>query len=318
MHTISFSYSFTYLYKEVHKLDIKQLEYFVTIVDTGNISAAAKSLHMSQPPLSNQMKLLEEELGLTLFTRGSRHIQLTEAGRILYNKACILLELTKSTMEELDSFKKGTTTTLKIGIASSVGNIFLKKWILPFHKANPNIHYEIIEANTYELLEYLKTSHLDCALVRTPFPSMPFKSIPLLEEPLVAVGKKNYFLQDNFPTESTFKENADSITLSDLCHVPILLYRRWENILLNVLKERNLEWNIFCKNDDARTTLMWVNEGLGVGIVPKSATDFANSQVTIIKNITDSTISSSIALVYNPNATHSNAAKEFINFLLSQ
>jgi DNA-binding transcriptional LysR family regulator len=287
-------------------LDLQRLEYFVAIVDAGNITAAAKSLHMSQPPLSNQMKLLEKELELKLFDRGARHIKLTEAGRILYDKAIILLELSKSTLQELDSYKKGTTGTLKIGIASSIGNIFLKKWVLSFHKDNPDIRYEIIEANTYQLLEQLKTSNIDLAIVRTPFPLSSFKSINLLEESIVAVGHKKYF---------THNKNSDSIYLSELCKIPILLYRRWEGILTTYLKEMNLDWEIFCKNDDARTTLMWVNEGLGVGIVPESAADYANTSSTIVKKISDLSLRTSIAVVYNPNIYLSNAAKQFLKCL---
>lgn len=289
-------------------LDLQRLEYFVTIVDTGNISAAAKVLHMSQPPLSNQMKLLEKELDLVLFERGARHIKLTEAGRILYNKATILLELSKSTIQELDSYKKGITGTLKIGIVSSIGNIFLRKWVLSFHRDNPDIRYEIIEANTYQLLEQLKTNNLDLAVVRTPFPLSSFKSIHLLEESIVAVGNKKYFTQN---------PDSDTIRLSELCKMPILLYRRWEGILTSCLKEKNLEWEIFCKNDDARTTLMWVNEGLGVGIVPESAADFAHTGNTIIKKISDLSLHTSIAVVYNPNVYQSLAAKQFLNCLTS-
>ena len=74
-------------------MDLKQLEYFTTIVNEGTISAAAKKLNLSQPPLSAQMKALEQEFGCVLFERGSRKIQLTEAGRILFRHAANLLEL---------------------------------------------------------------------------------------------------------------------------------------------------------------------------------------------------------------------------------
>ena len=74
-------------------MNLKQMEYFVAIVNEGNISTAAKSLHISQPPLSAQMKLLEDELGVVLFERGSRSIFLTEAGKIFYEKALHILHL---------------------------------------------------------------------------------------------------------------------------------------------------------------------------------------------------------------------------------
>ena len=78
-------------------MDLKRLYYFVTVVNEGNISHAAKKLHMSQPPLSTQMRLLEKELSCTLFERGSRQIRLTEAGKLLYERALTMLELSNQT-----------------------------------------------------------------------------------------------------------------------------------------------------------------------------------------------------------------------------
>ena len=80
-------------------MDLKQMEYFITIADAGSISSAAKLLHMSQPPLSIQIKNLEEELGTTLFLRDSRHITLTESGKIFYKRAQGILSLCKATTE---------------------------------------------------------------------------------------------------------------------------------------------------------------------------------------------------------------------------
>lgn len=68
-------------------MDLKQLDYFTAIVDEGSISAAAKKLHISQPPLSTQMKSLERELGAVLFERGLRSITLTDAGKLMYQRA---------------------------------------------------------------------------------------------------------------------------------------------------------------------------------------------------------------------------------------
>lgn len=289
-------------------MDLKQLEYFVTIVNEGNISAAAKRLHMSQPPLSNHMKLLEEEIGCVLFERGSRHIRLNEAGRILYNKAVILLDLSQATLRELESYKKGISGTLRIGVVSSVGNILLSDWILPFHRENPDIHYEIFEANTYQLLEYLKANRLDLVVVRTPFPASSYKCVNLLEEALVAIGNEKFFCDCGSP---------DSITLSELSKKPILLYRRWESILFDMLKQKKITWDIFCKNDDARTTMLWANEGLGVGIVPASAKGFADPLKTIARNISDSSLTSAISLVYNPDTYRSSTAMQFLNYILS-
>lgn len=76
-------------------MDLKQLQSFVTIAQEGSISAAAKKLHISQPPLSQQLKALERELGVVLLERGPRHVQLTDAGQLLYERALGMLELAR-------------------------------------------------------------------------------------------------------------------------------------------------------------------------------------------------------------------------------
>ncbi len=81
-------------------MDIKRLKYFLTIAEEGSITGAAKKLYMFQPPLSQQLKLLEEELEVELFERRNKKIYLTEAGRMLQNRAEQILELTESTLKE--------------------------------------------------------------------------------------------------------------------------------------------------------------------------------------------------------------------------
>ena len=104
-------------------MDLKQLKYFLTVVDERQITAAARKLHMAQPPLSQQMKLLESELGTELFKRGPHHIELTDAGRLLTRRAQQLLALADSTSREIADLCQGLRGTLAIGTISSSGSI---------------------------------------------------------------------------------------------------------------------------------------------------------------------------------------------------
>ena len=98
-------------------MEMKQLEYFCAIVEAGTISGAAKALHMTQPPLSYQMKMLEEELEVQLFLRGTKKITLTEAGAALYERAGSLLKMADITKREV--FKDVTAATIHIGMTPS-------------------------------------------------------------------------------------------------------------------------------------------------------------------------------------------------------
>ena len=97
-------------------MDLKQLEYFVTVINEGTISSAARKLNLSQPPLSAQMKSLEQEIGSQLFFRGPRQIELTEAGRILYERSKDILDLSSRTLQELSDYREGKSGVLRIGI----------------------------------------------------------------------------------------------------------------------------------------------------------------------------------------------------------
>lgn len=158
-------------------MDIKQLKYFYVIAEEGQITSAAKRLHLSQPPLSYQLKNLEDELGVKLVERGSRNIKLTDAGLILYKRAKQILSLTKSTVDELKDFNQGTQGTLSIGTVSSSGASLLDSRLSIFHDKYPFINFEIYEGNTYELLEALTKGIIEIAIVRTPFNNSGINSI---------------------------------------------------------------------------------------------------------------------------------------------
>jgi len=285
-------------------MDIKQLTYFVTIAEEGTITNAANKLHMAQPPLSTQLKVLEDELGIKLIERGARKIKLTDAGKILYKRAKNILEITNSTTKEIEEFRKGVQGTLRLGTISSSGTALLSKRIIEFNKKYPNIKFEIYEGNTYELIEKINSGIIEVGIVRTPFNSKNFECLFLETEPMVAVMSSNY----------NFENKKDEILLDDLKDMPLILYRRFEKILLAEFQELGLEPNIFCVNDDARTTILWAKAGLGIGIVPKSAIDFDFMDNIKYKEISNDTLRTQISAIWIKERYLSMAAKKFLEF----
>ncbi len=95
------------------QMEIRQLVYFVAVAEKGTITEAAKSLHISQPPVSVQLKLLEEELGCVLFDRNTRHMELTEAGQKFYQRASAILEQFDSARREMRDIESGSRGHIK-------------------------------------------------------------------------------------------------------------------------------------------------------------------------------------------------------------
>ncbi|MBC8569994.1 LysR family transcriptional regulator [Zongyangia hominis] len=288
-------------------MDIKQLSYFTAIVEEGNISAAAKRLHLSQPPLSSQMKALEEELGMQLFIRGPRKIMLTPAGELMYKRAKQILALTTDTRRDLEELDHRQHVTLRLGTISSSGAMLLEKRMIAFHEAFPQIRFEIHEGNTYELIESLRAGIIELAVVRTPFAAEGLSCTSLDPEPLVAVGAPRYFAGE-----------GTLVSLAELGEQPLIFYRRFEPLILSAFERVGVQPQVLCKNDDARTTLLWANAGLGVGIVPQTALKIIESADTTYKIIAEPSFTTCITAVYPQSAHLSLAGRQFLRFFAGE
>ncbi len=289
-------------------MNIKQLQYFVTIVESGTITAAARKLGISQPPLSAQMKLLEEELGITLMERGARQVRLTDAGRILYRRAIAIVELTDTTLKELTDFRTGNAGILRLGTVSSCGIGLLKSKMAAFRQKFPDVRFEIYEGNTLDLADKIQNGVIDLAIVRAPFRSEEFSCIFLEEEPMVAVGEEHFFA----------KLPWDSATLSDLAGLPLICYRRWESLIRASFEEEGVRPDIYCLNDDARTSLMWAAAGLGVAIVPRSICSAVSRNGMVYKKIREKGMYTRMAAIRKKGGYCSPLMQEFLMIFSQQ
>ena len=283
-------------------MDIRQLKYFLAIAEEGQITSAAKKLQMAQPPLSQQLKLLEEELGVKLMERKPRSIQLTDAGIILRNRAQQILELTDSTAREITDFVKGLNGTLSIGTVSSSGATLLTESLSKFHKTYSGVKFEIHEGNTFMIIDLLSKGIVEVGIVRTPFNTSNLEYRYAQSEPMIAVMTKEY---DWTTTE-------DTIEVNELMDKPLIIYRRFEQLIRETCLKEGFDPVIFCKNDDARTTLFWANAGLGIGIVPKSALNLANRENLIYKEIRNEALRTQIAAIWIKDKYISSLATKFI------
>ena len=291
-------------------MDIRQLLYFTTIAEEGSISAAAKKLHLSQPPLSYQMKLLEEELHLPLIERSARGIALTEAGRVLYKRAQGILELSELTRKEMLAMASGFTGTLHIGTVSSSGASLLGWRIPAFHQKYPQIGFAIHEGNTFELMEMLESGLIELAIVRTPFHSDQLNCLYLSPEPMIAAGAASFF--------PAGMPSGQPISLELLGHAPVILYRRFEKILLSLCEQKGITPQVFCIADDARTTLMWAEAGLGVAVVPQSAYRIMPHHNMVYGELSEEDLHTRIAAVCKKGCSLSWAAQQFLDIFAQQ
>ncbi len=169
-------------------MELRQLECFAAVVEEGSISAAARKLHMSQPPLSLRMHQLEAECGVTLFVRGARQITLTEAGNLLFRYAREILELETAAGADLESLRRGRRGNIRLGLISSCGCRELYDGIRRFHTSHPDISFVIREGNTFDLQEDIRENRIELAVIRTPYRDASLEHITLRTDPMAAAG----------------------------------------------------------------------------------------------------------------------------------
>lgn len=285
-------------------MNLKQLEYFTAVAQAGSISAAARSLHISQPPLSTQLHLLEEELGTALFERGARSIRLTDAGRTLYTRALSILDLADTAVREVQDIGSGLAGTLSVGTISSCGTALLQTRLPAFCRLCPDVRFEIHEGNTFELIEKLGRGIIELAIVRTPFQTDGLDCLYLREEPMAAAGHPSYF--------AAMPDGP--LSLSDLADTPLIYYRRFDPLFSAAFTREGISPAIFCKNDDARTSLLWADAGLGVALVPLSIVSVIHPDSTAVRVLGDPSLITRIAVIRRRDRYHSAAAGRFFDF----
>ena len=276
-------------------MEIRQLEYFQKIAQTGSINEAARQLNMSQPPLSYQLKLLEQELDVKLFERSRQGVSMTEAGKLLYRRSEELLQFADSA--KLEVAKIGKRQVLRLGMTSTtVGPIMPK--IAAFVEKHPEVRFEVHDGSTYSLSEMLLSGIIDVSVVRTPLQLDKLDNQLVCEEPMIAVSA---------PAAAP----PAGLTLEDLTGTPLILYRRYERFLLDAFHTKGLEPTVLCVCDDARDAMQWAEQGLATAIFPKSMENLCRG--LCIRPIAEEMLNTKILLIWRSGKPPRFIVREFLD-----
>lgn len=212
-------------------------------------------LHMTQPPLSYQLKMLEEELQVPLLVRGTKKITLTEAGKTLYEQAGTLLMLADLTKREV--VKSSQAATLHIGMTPSTVSL-LSDYLLRFSKQHPQVHFDVHEGSTFALKDQLENHVIDLTTLRTPIVLNGCETKTLLKESITAMA---------LPDHPLFAER-DTLSLTELAEQPLILSNRYRKYMLSAFEQAGLFCDIYLTCEDARTAMTMAEKGLALLFCP--------------------------------------------------
>ena len=260
-------------------MEFRVLKYFVTVAEELNITRAAEKLNISQPPLSNQIKNLEDELGTTLFVRGKRHLKLTESGQLLYRHAKEILSLAEKTSNEIKLMGKGMNGTIAIGLVEGSAPDIASKWIESFMKKYPDIKFRIMDGNSDELIERLRSGLINLAVITAPCDQTLLNSFKVGQEKMTA------FMSRENPLSAL---PGDTLDLALLKNQPLIVPSREaiNDMIFNWFREIDSVPRIVCKMDNYLDVAALAGGNVGVSIFPK--TSYVLNQKIVAKEIVNS------------------------------
>lgn len=183
-------------------MDLKQLRAFLTVAETGNMTRAADILHLVQPAISRQIRMLEEDLGVTLFTRQRHGMVMTESGQALVSYARrAMLELDRARAEIGGNAEAGITGLVTLGLLPSTVDILSSELITRMTTLYSGIRVRIVIGYAGTLVRWLESGEIDAALLYGEEQSTNIQTVELVEEPLWVVGPSNNKLRKNKPLE---------------------------------------------------------------------------------------------------------------------
>lgn len=146
-------------------MELRHLRYFIAVAEEQNVTRAAARLHVSQPPLSRQIRDLEDELGVALFDHGAKSVRLTEAGKVFLVEARAVVQRAEKAVQVLKAVASGQEGEIQVGYAPSLTVEILPRALRFFHETNPGVRVRLHDLSTREMVSGLKEGKLNVALL---------------------------------------------------------------------------------------------------------------------------------------------------------
>jgi DNA-binding transcriptional LysR family regulator len=276
-------------------VNLRRLGYFVAVAEELHFGRAAERLHMAQPPLSQQIRRLEAELGVELFRRNRRRVQLTDAGRLLLKRGRPLLAEADRIEELLRRASAGEVGRLRIGFVGTASYVTLPAILRAFHERFPEVELQLEEMPTGPQVAALHAGHLDVGLVRPPVEDPSLRLTPLVKEELLAA------LPDTHPLA-----RLASVPVQALAPEPFILFLREHGTglyddIIAVCHEAGFRPRIVQETHDTQTIVSLVSAGFGVALLPASIANFPRPRV-VYKRLRGPNASLEIALAEHLDA----------------
>ena len=244
-------------------MDIKQLKTFICVANTGSLSAASDRLHLAQPALSRHIKLLEHEIGVELFVRHVKGMDLTEPGKKFLNRVSGLIRQLEQSVDDVRSTSEEIRGNVAIGLLPSINDLFTIRLVERVARTLPQVTIRLVEGYSGHLIEWLQRGDLDISFLYGPAANLHLRCKELLFEDIVLIS----------PPES-LPALSERISLTDITHLPLVLPTRPHGIRIlidHAAAKAGVSLNIAVKGDAYNVLKSLVVNGHYHSFIPLSS-----------------------------------------------
>ena len=257
-------------------MNLQRFRYFAMVVAEGSFSRAAEKLHMSQPPLSRQIQLLEDEIGAQLLHRG-RPLTMTESGRYFYEHIRHVLNRVEDIRSMTRKIARGQVKQFSIGFVASTLYESLPELIRRFRLIAGDVDVALHEMTTLEQMAALKDGRIDVGFGRLRFDDPAITRVVTREEPIVAA----------LPRGHTAAGRSASLTLHDLANEPLIIYPSaprpsYADQVLSFYRDNGFEPQVAFEVRELQTALGLVAAAAGICLVPQSVQKLGRGDIIFI------------------------------------
>jgi len=286
-------------------MDIRQLRYLVALADERHFTRAAAREHIAQPALSQQIKRLEDELGLTLVERSTRQVTITDAGELLVARSRRILAEAAAARAELESLKGVESGRVMVGAMHTMGPIDVSLALAIFHERHPAVELTVREQSSEELASMLRDDELDLAFlsVTEQVESEGLGLHQLVSEELVAV----------LPADHRYAHRR-RLPMAQLEGDEFISFRegaRLRELLESAGRHAGFEPKIKLESNESGRIRRLVARGMGVAILPRSDAIAPGAEVAVVALIEPS-LSRDITLAWRQDRRHPPAVAAFL------
>ena len=289
-------------------MELRHIRYFMAVAEEMNFTRAAEKLSIAQPPLSRQIRDLEEELGARLFERSSHSLRLTEEGILFKQYAARILELEGRSKHDIAEMSGGLHGRIDFATVEGYGPHLLAGWISGFHTLHPRVQYNLWTGTTDEIVNRLHRGLCDMAIVMEPFSDPDIETVHVHSEPWAAIIPKD---------DPLAKAKGRSIRPADLMDRPLIIPSRASRSseFSKWMPDPEKPLNVICRVAHLINVRELARAGVGIAIFPLAEGVMTVDDKVVVKKIDHPDAIASYLLVWSKERPMPGVAAELLKYI---